>query len=114
MPISRSQMPRQMYGLGSFVKSIGKGIKKIVKSPIGKAAILGFGANALMPGGLSSLFSGGGGLASMFGKAVTNHASSIHGIRTHYNLMEYNDLEYIKNIQVIKDYLKEKFSSLIE
>ena len=46
MPISRSQMPRQMYGLGSFVKSIGKGIKKIVKSTIGKAAILGFGANA--------------------------------------------------------------------
>jgi len=59
MPISRSQMPRQMYGLGSFVKSIGKGIKKIVKSPIGKAAILGFGANALMPGGLSSLFGSG-------------------------------------------------------
>jgi len=59
MPISRSQMPRQMYGLGSFVKSIGKGIKKIVNSPIGKAAILGFGANALMPGGLSSLFGGG-------------------------------------------------------
>tara|TARA_R110000868_G_scaffold104297_2_gene287271 strand:- start:2638 stop:2970 length:333 start_codon:yes stop_codon:yes gene_type:complete len=53
-------------------------------------------------------------IASMFGKAVTNHASSIHGIRTHYNLMEYNDLEYIKNIQVIKDYLKEEFSSLIE
>ena len=53
-------------------------------------------------------------IASMFGKAVTNHTSSIHGIRTHYNLMEYNDLEYIKNIQVIKDYLKEKFSSLIE
>ena len=52
-------MPRQMYGLGSFVKSIGKGIKKIVKSPIGKAAILGFGANVLMPGGLSSLFGSG-------------------------------------------------------
>ena len=61
MPISRGQMPRQMYGLGSLVKSIGKTVKKIVKSPIGKAAILGFGANALMPGGLSSLFSGGGG-----------------------------------------------------
>ena len=48
-----------MYGLGSFVKSIGKGIKKIVKSPIGKAAILGFGANALMPGGLGSIFKQG-------------------------------------------------------
>jgi hypothetical protein len=52
-------MPRQMYGLGSLVKSIGKTVKKIVKSPIGKAAILGFGANALMPGGLSSLFGSG-------------------------------------------------------
>ena len=52
MPISRSQMPRQMYGLGSFVKSIGKTVKKVVNSPIGKAAILGFGANAMLPGGL--------------------------------------------------------------
>ena len=95
MPISRSQMPRQMYGLGSFVKSIGKGIKKIVKSPIGKAAILGFGANALMPGGLSSLFGsgsfnpllrkvGGDFAQSQFGsllsgaKTVTSSAISIH------------------------------------
>ena len=59
MPISRSQMPRQMYGLGSLVKSIGKTVKKIVKSPIGKAAILGFGANALMPGGLAGFFGKG-------------------------------------------------------
>ena len=77
MPISRSQMPRQMYGLGSFVKSIGKGIKKIVKSPIGKAAILGFGANALIPGGLSSLFSGSS-LPGMFGKA-TNFIKGLSG-----------------------------------
>ena len=33
---------RQQYGLGSLVKSIGKGVKKFVKSPLGKAAILGF------------------------------------------------------------------------
>jgi hypothetical protein len=59
MPISRGQMPRQMYGLGSLVKSIGKTVKKIVKSPIGKAAILGFGANALMPGGLAGFFGKG-------------------------------------------------------
>jgi len=51
MPISRMQNPRQLYGLGSIVKSIGKGVKSIIKSPIGKAAILGFGANALMGGG---------------------------------------------------------------
>ena len=68
MPISRGQMPRQMYGLGSLVKSIGKTVKKIVKSPVAKVAMLGFGANALMPGGLSSLFSGGGGLTGILGK----------------------------------------------
>ena len=44
------QEPRQLYGLGSLVKSIGKGVKKFVKSPLGKAAILGIGAFGL-PGG---------------------------------------------------------------
>ena len=44
MTISRMQEPRQLYGLGSFVKKITKPIKKIVKSPIGKAAL---GAAAL-------------------------------------------------------------------
>ena len=49
MAISRSLQPRQQYGLGSFVKKIGRGVKKIVKSPIGKAAMLGLGAY-YMPG----------------------------------------------------------------
>ena len=47
MPISRGQMPRQLYGLGSLVKSITKPIKKavssvkdIVKSDLGKVALL--------------------------------------------------------------------------
>jgi len=44
MAISRMQEPRQLYGLGSLVKSIGKTIKKVVKSPIGKAALLVGGA----------------------------------------------------------------------
>jgi hypothetical protein len=35
------QQPRQLYGLGSLVKKITRPIKKIVKSPIGKAALLG-------------------------------------------------------------------------
>jgi hypothetical protein len=38
------QEPRQLYGLGSLVKKITKPIKKIIKSPIGKAAL---GAAAL-------------------------------------------------------------------
>ena len=41
MAISRMQQPRQMYGLGSLVKKAVRGVKKIVKSPLGKAAILG-------------------------------------------------------------------------
>ena len=41
MTISRMQQPRQLYGLGSLVKKITKPIKKIVKSPIGKAALAG-------------------------------------------------------------------------
>jgi len=50
MAISRMQEPRQLYGLGSLVKSIGKTVKKVVKSDLGKAAILGIGAFGL-PGG---------------------------------------------------------------
>jgi hypothetical protein len=43
MAISRMQEPRQLYGLGSFVKKITRPIKKVLKSPIGKAAALGLG-----------------------------------------------------------------------
>ncbi len=32
-------IPRQKYGLGKLVKKAFKGVKKIAKSPIGKAAI---------------------------------------------------------------------------
>jgi len=56
MAISRMQQPRQMYGLGSFVKKAVRGVKKIVKSPLGKAALiggLGYGLGAVGPGGFS-------------------------------------------------------------
>ena len=52
MAISRMQQPRQMYGLGSFVKKAFRGVKKIAKSPLGKAAImagLGYGLGAFGP-----------------------------------------------------------------
>ena len=39
MAISRMQEPRQLYGLGSLVKKAVRGVKKIAKSPIGKALI---------------------------------------------------------------------------
>ena len=57
---------RQMYFLGKLVKKAGRAIKKVVKSPIGKAALLYFGGNALMGAG------GGKGLSSFFGKGSFN------------------------------------------
>ena len=57
MAISNMQQPRQMYGLGSIVKKFTKPLKKIFKSPIGKAALLGgaaYGLGALGPGGFSN------------------------------------------------------------
>jgi hypothetical protein len=61
------QEPRQLYGLGSLVKKITKPIKKIIKSPIGKAALLiggaglaGFGpAAGLRTSGLGNFLFGG-------------------------------------------------------
>ena len=65
MTISRGQTPRQLYGLGSFVKSIGKAVKgavkgvtKAVKSPVGLAALATFG----IPG---TSFTGLGGLSGL-------------------------------------------------
>ena len=55
MAISRMQQPRQQYGLGSIVKKAVRGVKKIAKSPIGKAAIGGalmFGLPGTSIGGL--------------------------------------------------------------
>ena len=45
---------RQMYGLGKLVKKVTRSVKKIVKSPIGKAALLYTGL-----GGLGSIAGGG-------------------------------------------------------
>ena len=68
MPISRMQNPRQLYGLGSFVKKIGRGVKKIFKSPIGKAAMLGLGAYG-MGGGFGGFGGGGFKFGNILGKA---------------------------------------------
>ena len=61
------QQPRQLYGLGSLVKSIGKTVKKVVKSPIGKAALIGLGGAGLMGMGP---FSGLAGIGSRIGGAL--------------------------------------------
>ena len=52
------QEPRQLYGLGSLVKKATRGIKKIAKSPIGKAALFAAGAYGL--GALGGAAQGGG------------------------------------------------------
>ena len=69
MPISRMQQPRQLYGLGSIVKKIGRAAKKVVKSDLGKAALIGAAVFGI-PG---TSFTGiGGGLGSFFGKGSFN------------------------------------------
>ena len=50
------QEPRQLYGLGSLVKKAVRGVKKIAKSPLGKAALLYAGT-----AGLGALAGGAGG-----------------------------------------------------
>jgi hypothetical protein len=67
MPISRMQNPRQLYGIGSFVKKIGRGVKKVFKSPIGKAALLGLGAYGMGGGFGAGGFKFGNIGSSLFG-----------------------------------------------
>ena len=70
MAISSMQQPRQMYGLGSFVKKITRPIKKVFKSPLGKAALIGAGA----------YFGGGVGLPQfMGGKGAAGFGSNAFG-----------------------------------
>ena len=99
MTISRGQTPRQLYGLGSFVKSIGKavkgavkGVSKIARSPIGIAA-LGYGLGGgfspagfkfgtlgsrlglgTLTGGEENVFAGGplSGVANFFRDKITS------------------------------------------
>ena len=74
MTISRMQQPRQMYGLGSFVKKavkgVTKGVKNLVKSDVGKA--LGIAALGSYGLGMGPFASG----SSMFGGKLANLAGS--------------------------------------
>ena len=76
--IMDSSTGRRAYGLGSIFKSIGRAAKKVFKSPIGKAALIGmagFGIPGTQFGGLfgknpfsTGAFSKTGPLASLFRK----------------------------------------------
>ena len=77
MPISRMQQPRQLYGLGSIVRSVKnvgkkvvKGVKDVAKSDLGKAALTAaalYYGRGMLPGG-----GGSGGISSFFGKGSFN------------------------------------------
>jgi hypothetical protein len=61
---------RQAYGLGKLVKKVTGAVKKVAKSPIGKAAIVGataFGIPGTQMGGLFGRASFGGSAPGMFG-----------------------------------------------
>jgi hypothetical protein len=78
---------RQKYGLGSFVrKAFGKAkdvVSDVVKSPIGKAAILGAGAFGIPGTSFGGLFGGigpkigGGSISSFFGKGKFSPLSAL-------------------------------------
>jgi hypothetical protein len=88
MAISRMQQPRQMYGLGSLVKSITKGVKGAVKgvvdaakSPLGLAALGIGGAGLFGMGPLSQLASSSLGttLAGLKSSPLITGASKFFG-----------------------------------
>ena len=72
------EMGRQMYGLGKLVKKATRAVKKIVKSPVGKAALLYAGT-----GGLGNLAAGKG-FGSMFSNFLSpsKFLSTVPGIFT--------------------------------
>ena len=137
MTISRSQQPRQMYGLGSLVKSVKKAVKNVVKSPIGKAALLygatlPFGGPMAAAKGLGGFFMGGktlppsmgfkskglfGTLASKFkgmsalGKAgVIGGASLLGGLFAGKTEEEIEELK--RNPETLKVYLRDYYTRL--
>ena len=129
------QNPRQLYGLGSLVRKITRPVKKIFKSPIGKAAMLGLGAYGLGggfgAGGFkfgnigSSLFGGRtlppsmgfkskgllGGLKGLFSKGSIGKGAMALGLGGGLASMmakgpEEEEEEYIDRIRSMTPYLK--------
>ena len=78
------QQPRQLYGLGSLVKSVKKAVKKVAKSDLGKAALIagvGFGVPGTTFGGLFGRAGFGGAATGLFGKqGIAATLPSIFGV----------------------------------
>ena len=72
------QDPRQGYFLGKLVKKAKRAVKKVVKSPIGKAALLGAAAFGI-PGTQFGGFLGKGALGGLKGKLFGTAASKAAG-----------------------------------
>ena len=79
MAISRMQNPQQLqgigslrqpYGLGKLVKKAFRGVKKIAKSKLGKAALIGLGGYGLNRFGLGASQMGKGWFGKMMGKQI--------------------------------------------
>ena len=70
--------PRQGYFLGKIVRKAKKAVKKVVKSPVGKAALLAGGAYLLGGGGLPQ-FMGGSGLGGFQGSLLKSRLLSPFG-----------------------------------
>ena len=73
--------PRQGYFLGKLVRKAKKAVKKVVKSPIGKAALLGAAAFGI-PGTQFSGLAGKGGLSSFFGSGSFNPIKTGFGYKS--------------------------------
>ena len=102
MAISSMQQPRQMYGLGSFVKKFTRPLKKIVKSPLGKAALLGGAAYFGLGGGNPFTAAGRGGFGSnalgkyLLGKAGNPASPGRTGGLFSRAISGFNDLSFGK------------------
>ena len=131
MPISRGQTPRQLYGLGSFVKSIGKGIKKAVKgvtkvakSPLGLAALatIPFGGPAAVLRSAGGIFSGGSTLGSLISGAknfmvdnpllAIGGASAIGGLLTKKAQEDVEALRQSGDRGLLQGYLRRYYGNL--
>jgi len=83
--------PRQNYGLGKLVKKAFRGVKKIAKSPLGKAALIGTGGYLLGGGTIMGMGRAGatgfglgdysGGIAGAIRSGLGNFKSGTSGTR---------------------------------
>jgi len=134
MTISRGQMPRQMYGLGSFVKSIGKAVKGVVKgvtrtvkkNPLlglaalnfapmafGKAPFLGLGGGQFnLPGisGIKDFFTSGSKLKQM--SKVGAAGGILTGLLAQAEQGDEEAQSLTRNIPALKNYLFENYKNL--